>query len=335
MSITAKELAKLLNLSAPAVSMALNDKPGVSIETKNRVLKAAEQYGYDFSRLAAKNIRSGSIYAIWYRGDNTIIRYSPLFDEFLSGIEMTCRELDYNVRTLQYFEKCDDLKSVIEDLRVSDCIGIILLGTELNEENARQFLSLKLPVVILDSNCDLLSCNHVVINNYQGAYKATDYLISRYSRQPGHLKSSYPLRNFFERRLGYQNALKDNGMSHVSSIVHELPPTIDGAMSDMLAVIDSGARIARSYLADNDLIAVGAIKALRLRGMRIPEDVAVIGFDNISEGKIIDPALTTVDYSKIFMAQLAVKVLIDNIKTPIPQTAKIEVSTKIVKRYSA
>jgi LacI family transcriptional regulator len=335
MSITAKELAKILNLSAPAVSMALNDKPGVSIETKNRVLEAAEKYGYDFSRLSAKNSRTGTIYVIWYRGNNTITRYAPLFDELLGGIEMECRERAYNVRTLQFFEKCDDLKTMIENLRVSDCSGLILLGTELEESNAEQFLSLRVPVVILDSNCDTPNCNHVVINNYQGAYQATDYLISRYSEQPGHLKSSYPLRNFFERKLGYQNALKDNGMSPASAAVHELPPTIEGAMSEMLAVIDSGATLARSYFSDNDLIAVGAIKALKLRGKNVPDDVAIIGFDNISEGKIIDPSLSTVDYSKIYMAQLAVKFLIDNIKNPVPQTAKIEVSTRLIKRYSA
>jgi LacI family transcriptional regulator len=124
-------------------------------------------------------------------------------------------------------------------------------------------------------------------------------------------------------------------MSPASAAVHELPPTIEGAMSEMLAVIDSGATLARSYFSDNDLIAVGAIKALKLRGKNVPDDVAIIGFDNISEGKIIDPSLSTVDYSKIYMAQLAVKFLIDNIKNPVPQTAKIEVSTRLIKRYSA
>jgi LacI family transcriptional regulator len=335
MSITAKELAKLLNLSAPAVSMALNDKPGVSTETKNRVLEAAEKYGYDFSRLSKKNNKTGSIYVIWYRGNNTIVKYAPLFDEMLSGIEMECRSQEYHVRTLQYFEKCDDLKTIIETLRMSDCDGIILLGTELDESRGKELLSLNIPTVMLDSNVDSLPCNHVVINNYQGAYQATDYLISRYGKQPGHLQSSYPIRNFNERKMGFRHALKDNGMSAASSIIHELPPSIDGAMAEMLALIDSKAPLASSYFADNDLIAIGAIKALKLRGYKIPEDIAIIGFDNISEGKIIDPALTTIDYSKIFMAQVAVKALIESIRNPVPHTAKIEVSTKLIKRYSA
>jgi LacI family transcriptional regulator len=335
MSITAKELAKMLNLSEPAVSMALNNKPGVSVETKKRVLKAAEQYGYDFSRLSTRNVKTGSIYVIWYHGNNAIVKYSPIFDELLNGIEMECRKQEYNVNTIQFFEKFDDFNRIIETLRISDCIGILLLGTELEESRGKDFLSLKLPVVILDSNSDSLNCNHVMINNYQGAYIATDYLISRYTKQPGHLQSSYQLNNFSVRKNGYKNALKDNGMSIATSITHELPPSVEGAMSDMLEIIDSGTQLARSYFSDNDLIALGAIKAFNVRGYKIPEDVAIIGFDNILEGKIIEPSLTTIDYSRIFMAQIAVRTLIDSIKNPVPHTATIAVSTRLVKRYSA
>ena len=72
-------------------------------------------------------------------------------------------------------------------------------------------------------------------------------------------------------------------------IIHQLSPTIDGAMADMLAIIDRGDALADCYFADNDLIAIGTIKALRLRGYKVPEQVAIVGFDNISEGRIIDP----------------------------------------------
>ena len=95
-------------------------------------------------------------------------------------------------------------------------------------------------------------------------YHTTDYLISRRMKQPGHLRSSYPLRNFSERKEGCQKALRDNGMSASLSTVHEC-------------------------------------------GYRIPEDIAIIGFDNISEGRIIDPSLTSVSIPRLYMAQLAVK----------------------------
>jgi LacI family transcriptional regulator len=334
MAITAKELAQKLNLSATAVSMALNNKPGVSTETKNKVIQAAEKYGYDFSRISSRNHKEGSIYAIWYRGNNAVIRYAPIFDELLDGIEKECRRQDYKLRILQFYEKNDDIQKIIETLRLSDCIGIILLGTELKESYGEKFLSLNIPVVILDSYFDSLNCNSVLINNRQGAYLATAYLLSRRLKQPGHLQSSSPLRNFSERKEGFEKALRDNGMTPSLSIVHELPPYIDGALADMLNIIDSGAPLADCYFADNDLIAIGAMKALKLRGYRIPEDVAIVGFDNISECRIIEPSLTSINIPRMYMAELAAQKLIDSINNPIPYTSKIEVSTNLIKRFS-
>lgn len=206
--------------------------------------------------------------------------------------------------------------------------------TELTESTGKKFVSLHIPVVILDSYFDSLNCDYVLINNRQGAYHATDYLISRRMKQPGHLQSSYPLRNFSERKEGYQKALRDNGMSASLSTVHELSPSIDGAMADLLELIDAGAAVAGCYFADNDLIAIGAMKAFKLRGCRIPEDIAVIGFDNISEGRIIEPSLTSISIPRLYMAQLAVKKLIDSINTPVPYKSRIEIATSLVKRFS-
>ena len=82
----------------------------------------------------------------------------------------------------------------------------------------------------------------------QGAYLATDYLISRRMKQPGYLQSAYPLRNFSERLEGFYHAVHDNGMSRSRCIIHQLSPTIDGAMADMLAIIDGGDALADCYL---------------------------------------------------------------------------------------
>lgn len=334
MSITAKELANKLNLSATAVSMALNNRPGVSTETKQKILQAAEQYGYDFSKLSNKNRRPGNIYAIWYRGNNTILSYSPIFDEIMDGIEMECRKQGYQLKIIQFYDKSEDFQSIIETLRVSDCEGLLLLGTELKEEAGAQLLTLKIPVVILDSYFISLNCDYVLINNRQGAYLATDYLIARRRTQPGHLRSSYTLRNFDERNDGYLKAIHDNGMAASQCIVHDLFPSIEGAMADMLEILDSQKTLANCYFADNDLIALGCIKAMKLRGIRIPEDIGIIGFDNISEARIIDPSLTTISIPRKYMAQLATQKLIDKISNSIPFTTVIEVSTTLVKRFS-
>ena len=92
MGITAKELAARLNLSATAVSMALNGKPGVSTETRAMVIREAEKAGYDFSRLSMKKNASGDIYCIICRAHNAILNYTPIFSELTDGIEQECRK---------------------------------------------------------------------------------------------------------------------------------------------------------------------------------------------------------------------------------------------------
>lgn len=334
MGITAKELAAKLNLSATAVSMALNNKPGVSTETRSHVLKEAEKFGYDFTKHALKKNKSGAIYCIIYRAHNAILNYAPIFSELTDGIEQECRQNGYHLKTLQVYEKTDDLQKFIEDLRVSECVGIILLGTEITPSVCKEFLQLSVPVVLLDSYFDSVDCSSVLINNAQGAYLATNYLIDRTGKQPGHLCSSYKIGNFTQRQRGFHQAIREHGMSVGKSISHELSPSIEGAFSDMLEVIDSGDELAKCYFADNDLIAIGVIKAFKLRGYKVPEDVAIVGFDNISEGRVIDPSLTTIDIPRKFMGQTVAGQLIRQLSTPVPHTVKIEISTAVVKRFS-
>lgn len=334
MGITAKELAARLNLSATAVSMALNGKPGVSTSTRALVLEEAEKSGYDFSRLSLKKNKTGDIYCIVYRSHNAILNYTPIFTELTDGIEQECRSHGYHLKTLQIFEKANDVPRCLEELRISGCMGIILLGTEITASVCRQFLQLSVPVILLDSNFDSLDCSSVTINNGQGAYLAANYLIDRHGKQPGHLRSSYEIENFTERRHGFQRAVKEHGMSIGKTITHVLSPSIEGAFADMLEVIDNGDPLAECYFADNDLIAIGAIKALKLRGYRLPEDIAIIGFDNISEGRVIDPTLTTIDIPRKFMGQTAAFQLIRQIENPVPHTVKIEIRTSLIKRFS-
>ncbi len=334
MSITAKELAAQLGLSQTAVSMALNNKAGVSRQTRDMIIKEAEKAGYDFSKLSLKKNKAGHIYCVIYRTHNAILNYLPIFSEIIEGVELECRQHDYLLRTMQIYEKTDDLQNILSQLRIADCAGILLLGTEITKDVCKQFLSLSVPVVLLDTYFDALDCSSVLINNAQGAYQATSYLIERTGAQPGHLASAYAIENFKERKAGFRKAIRDHGYSVGNSIEHELAPSIDGALTDMLEIIDRGDALAKCYFADNDLIAIGAIRAMKLRNIRVPEDISVIGFDNIAEAKVVEPSLSTIDIPRRYMGQTAARQLLYQIQNPVPRTVKIQVSTSLVKRFS-
>lgn len=105
MSITAKELAQKLGISATAVSMALNNKAGVSTETRAKILKAAEELGYDFTKIKGSREHNGSIYILFYKTHNAILSYSPIFNELYDGVKGECQKEHFTVKMMQFYEK--------------------------------------------------------------------------------------------------------------------------------------------------------------------------------------------------------------------------------------
>jgi len=335
MPVTAKQIAKELNLSQTAVSMALNGKPGVSTATRRLIVQKAEEMGYDFERIRSRSVRTGDICCVICRTKNAILRYDPIFSELITGMEQECERNFFRLKTLRINGEEDDILRCIEELRVTGCDGIVLVSTELSPDIARRFLGCGIPTVLVDASYLSLNLSSVLIDNIQGSYLASSYLIEHYGTQPGHLVSTVEIPNFRERRYGYERALQEHGMSTGKSICHVLPPNIDGAFTDMLRILDDGDPLARCYVADNDLIAIGVIKALRLRGLSVPDDVAVIGFDNITEGKILDPALTTVDVPRNYMGKTACRQLLYEIRSTLPHHLRTLVNVTLVKRMSA
>jgi len=333
MSITAKELAKILNLSEAAISMALNSRPGVSIQTQIMVKEAAKEHGYDFSKISKKKIPSQSIVFVVYKRQGAVVGETPFFSELSEGITTTCKEKRYTLQ-IAYIHRDDDVKRRIDEIIYSKCAGIVLLGTEMQAEDFQPFSDLPVPLVLLDAYFDSIKHDCILINNIQGASMATDYLIGLVKKQPGYLRSSYSISNFEERADGFYKSVRRNGMSTSNSIVHKLAPSIEGAFSDMSEIIKRGDRLASCYFADNDWIAIGAIKALRMSGLRIPEDIAIIGFDNVPMTSYIDPPLTTVHVPKKYMGEMAIKRLIDVINSDNHYPIKLEVSTTLKKRRS-
>ena len=152
-------------------------------------------------------------------------------------MEQECRAKGYRLKTLQIYEKTDDVKRYLEDLRVNGCVGIILLGTEITASICNDFLALNIPMILLDSYFDSVSCSSVIINNSQGAYLATNYLIDRLGKQPGHLCSSYKIENFTERKNGFQRAVREHGKMCIRDSIWLLmgkPQQLSQEMVDML-----------------------------------------------------------------------------------------------------
>lgn len=334
MSITSKELAKILNLSPAAISMALNNKPGVSTATRKLVLETADKYGYDFSKLAEKHNLKGTIYFIIYKKHGAVVSDTPFFSEVSEGVAAGCKKADYKLKITYIYEDEEDVAEQLEEIQYSDCIGLIVLGTEMRPEDLKPFQKLPLPFVLVDTYFETITCDCILINNVQGAYLAASHLIKKTKKQPGYLHSSYDIGNFAERNSGFFKAVRAHGMSSAQSIVHRLTPSMDGAYADMKEIIAQGETLASCYFADNDLIAMGAMKALKEAGYKIPSDIAIAGFDNLPFSKVIEPSLTTINVPKHYMGEMAAERLITLLHDSKAAPVKIEISTSLIERRS-
>lgn len=335
MSITAKELAKMLDLSEAAVSMALNGKPGVSTRTRNLVLETANNHGYDFTKIKHQKKNYGTINYIIYRKDGAILKIqnTPFFNSLTESIQEHCKELGYNLATITITddtEVSEQLKTAI----TPECVGIILLGTEMHKEDFFPFAYISQPIVVLDTFFNSVKMDCVLMNNEAGSYSAARYLMKKRQKQPGYLRSSYSMHNFDCRAEGFNKALRDGGLSPSNTITHFLSPSMEGAYADMKELLKNNVEIADSYFADNDLIAAGAMKAFKEAGYHIPEDIAIVGFDNISICAYLDPPMTTVNVPIHYMGQAAVKRLDEVMHTKNYRPVKIEVNTNLIIRQS-
>ncbi len=336
MAITAKQLAQTLGLSEAAVSMALNNKPGVSTETKKLVLAKAAELGFDFSKLkdAHQHSEEKRILYVIFKRHGAVVGDTPFFADLLQGIDYGCKKHGF------YLSCChlngeENFEANMKKLASDNCDGILFLCTELPEHMCALLENLPVPVVLLDSYFRESKFDCVLINNVQGAHTATSSLIKRYKCQPGYLRSFYPTNNFKKRSDGFYKAIRENGMSVSQTVVHMLSPSMDGAYSDMKALLNDHTPLARCYFADNDLIAIGAMKAFLEKGYRVPEDVAIIGFDDISLCTSVKPTLSSIRVAKQTMGEVAVDRLaaVMACKNTVP--LKVQISTSLVKRASS
>lgn len=331
MKVTARQIAEKMGISAAAVSMALNNKPGVSTQMRHKIIDTATEMGYDFTRINDKKARSNTIAFIFFH--RQMVFDTPFFSDLTVNVETTIKEQGYQL-FVHHIHDYDDLEEQVRIIHSYSYEGIILLGTTMTKEEVLPFGRLGIPVVLLDAYFPNLDVDCVAINNVDSAETITDYLIRKRQSQPGYLHSSCEIVNFSERSLGFFNAVRKNAMSASKSIVHRLAPSVDGAYADMIGILDRREPLADCYFADNDEIAIGAIRALKERGYRIPEDIAVVGFDNIPYTTFIDPPLTTIDVPKAYMGSVAVKQLLAAIAEKSPFHVKIEINTSLILRCS-
>jgi Transcriptional regulators len=326
-----QDIAKLAGVSPGTVSNALNNRKGVGKETKDKILKIAEDMGYGRTNKEESNI----IRFIIYKKQGYVVSDTPFFSALIEGIEEECRADGFELIVSQIIHKVHNEDDIIEIIKEEQIAGVLLLSTEMDEEDLKPFEKLNIPVVLLDNYFNDVDFDQVIINNTQGAYQAVKYLVMNGHKEIGCLGSSKLIKNFVQRYEGFKDALLDSKLSIHYEYEVVLEPTLDGAYKDMKEVLnDKDFKLPTVYFALNDIIAFGAIRALQERGVKIPEEVSIVGFDDMPFCEISNPRLSTIQVYKQYMGKTAVKRLIKKIVDKDEIYLNMEINTKLIERDS-
>ncbi len=334
-----KEIAKLLGLSPATVSLVINNRPGISEATRDRVKRALEEYGFEAPSIDTKAHREpGIIQFVVYRRHGVNPQETPyfsqLFSDLIQAVERQTKARGYRVM-VSYLDEAH-VEAQVEDLLRMTCDGFLVLGTEMTEDQVRHFEGK--PLVLMDNYLECLPCDSVKINNELGVYQAVSYLAERGHRRIGYLHVDANANNFTERYFGFLRAMDRCGLELRKDDIHRFSTANGGeavyqALRDALAAPEGD--LPTAFFADNDIIASYALRVLRERGISVPGDVSLVGFDNAGFAAVLDPPLTTIGVDKEKIGVTAVNAIIDTINARrVDGPLRIEVGTNLVERES-
>ena len=334
MPIRAKDIAEKLGVSTTTVSLVLNNKPGVGQETRERVLKEIESLGFETNIKIKPTASLKNIRFILFKSHGLVVGDTPFFSKLIESIEGEARNNGFNI-IISYLSKDTNTREYVKQFESEESsAGILLLATEMSKENIETFADTNVPVLILDNCFDSVQIDSVQIDNIEGTSKAINYLAACGHTDIGYLHSSADIYNFEQRYIGFKAALQQNGLEFKPDNVINLEPTLEGSHRDMKKYVRENRKLPKALFADNDILAMGASRALKEEGYKLPEDVSIIGFDNMPYCVMMRPMLTTVNVNNAEMGKIAVRRLADIINGKTIGKIKILIRTDFVIRKS-
>jgi len=334
MKMKAKEIARLLGVSPSTVSLVLNNKPGVGEETRQQILKLLKENNYNVPDIPTEHVPERHIQFIIYKKHGKVISDTPFFSVLIESINRAARTADFNLIITYVDENQDDIPSILVQIDKTRPAGLLILATEMASEDINNFKYLGCPMLLLDNQFADQDIDTVCINNADGVYKAVSYLVSLQHKEIGYLDSKVWINNFEQRLRYFKYHLLKYGAVLPEGNIFQLTPTMDGAYLDMKTYLSLGKDMPSALFAANDIIALGASRALKEAGYQIPQDISIVGFDDIAFCEMSDPPLTTIHVYNQHMGSVAVKRLVELIEQPSIEIQKTYISTHLILRSS-
>lgn len=339
MAVTLDDVARLAGVSKSTVSRVLNNEPYVRESTRRAVLDAVKKLQYTPNIPSTFSGLSSALNTIGVYPGISLSRlsYDPFYKQIMDAVALECSERGYGLTYL--VPQRTDEDSLVEIIESTGVKGVVSWGCPPNL--VYRIREMGIPQVLVNQRYRWRDIPKILIEDYGGAYKATDYLAKLGHRRIGFICGCYGEsidKSFEERFEGYKGSLRDNGLEFSEDLLAVEETSIDppGIKAGYNAARDLLERCndVTAIMAANDLLAIGAVHYLADVGIRVAEDISIVGFDNIPSTQHVMPPLTTVAVPMNEMGRLAVEVCVNLIDGKPSSDEIIRVGVELVIRES-
>lgn len=283
-----REIAVVAGVSPATVSLVLHGKTGVSNDKRAQIMQLLHENGYSVAGGPSNKL----IYFIKYASDANAFNNNPGFiTTIMDAVELECRNNGYSLSVATF----TNIHQIVEYLHAHKADGVIVLGTEICENDMYEFQSLHMPYVVVDNLLARTPCHAITMDNYAPVFQCVEHLKLLGHKKIGFLHNgSRYSNNCVLRKRAFAEALDYYGLEFDHSLVYKLEPTLNGSYISMCRLLQNNVRMPQALVASCDVAALGALKAFQEYGIRVPQDISLTGFDDISYAEISSPPLTTV-----------------------------------------
>ncbi|EJL8258191.1 TPA: substrate-binding domain-containing protein [Vibrio cholerae] len=327
---TMKDIARLAGVSTSTVSHVINKSRFVSDEIAERVNNAAQQLNYAPSALA-RSLKMNRTKTI---GMLVTTSTNPFFGEVVKGVERSCYHKGYNLILCNTEGDNQRMKASINTLLQKRVDGLLLMCSTLEGERLDVFDRYPdIPVVVMDWGPILFASDKIQDNSLQGGYMAAKHLIECGHKEIGCITGPLIRHQAQMRYEGYKRALAEAGIAMNPDWIVESDFECEGGYQAFEKLYERG-KLPSALFVSNDMMAMGVIQAASQRGLRVPDDLSLIGYDDVHIAKFMTPALTTIHQPKYRLGKAAVDTLLYRLENPDTTAQVVQLEPTLVVRNS-
>ena len=328
MKVNIRKISEITGFSMSTVSNALNRKRGVNKQTAEKILKTAEELGYRVEEELTK------IRFVIFRKNGMIIDESSFHPAVIEGVEHQAKLMGYETIFCYVDVNDPDYEEQLVDILEDKQSAVVLLGTEMMEEDYEPYACSKNRIILLDGRSDRYAIDSVLINDTEAAEEAVGYLAEKGHERIGYLRGEFRIQAFRSRELGYYQKMHRLGLPVKPEYIAVVGTRIETAYQKMKEYLARAEELPTAFFADNDVIAIGCMRAMKECGYDVPGDISVIAFDDVAYGMVSDPPLSTMHVYKQELGARAVCELLSMTEKDNRAKVKIQVCAEFVERGS-